>query len=218
MPRRGLTRAGLTAGHSKKVRPFAHLLVYISENGQLPVVENQSLQTRLNMPSHANETLDIQLLYLDNESCSRCLQTEGNLDVAATIVRGVMELLGIELRIERVLVEDRQLAHEVQLRTSPTIRINGSDIGGELEQNACSDCSNLASQPICCRTWKWRGRTTNYAPIGLIVEEMLKALFAQGESASAVAEGFQLPDNLERFFADAESIDGSPCQSTSSCC
>lgn len=170
------------------------------------------------MSSHANKTLDIQLLYIDNESCSRCLQTEGNLDVAAALVSGVMELLGVELRIERVLIEDRQLANKVQLKASPTIRINGADIGGELEQNACGDCSDLAEQPINCRTWTWRDQITNYAPIGLIVEEIFKALFAQGESAPAITEGFQLPENLERFFANSESIDGSPCQSTSSCC
>ncbi len=200
------------------MRPFAHSLVYLSESGQLPLVENQSLHKRLNMSSHSNQTLDIQLLYIDNESCSRCLQTEGNLDVAAAMVSGVMELLGVELRVERVLVEDRQLANKVQLETSPTIRINGSDIGGKLEQNACGDCSDLASQPINCRTWTWRDQITNYAPIGLIVEEIFKALFAQDEPAPAVTEGFQLPENLERFFANAESIDGSPCQSTSSCC
>lgn len=64
---------------------------------------------------------------------------------AVAMVREVLDAQGIETQIEEVLVKDEQMASELRFPGSPTIRVNGLDVVGELH--------SAASFALSCRLY-----------------------------------------------------------------
>ena len=60
--------------------------------------------------------------------------------------------------------------------SSPTIRINGVDIAGELVESACDSCSEscACNGGVDCRDWVWQGQRSQEPPVGLIVEAIMR--------------------------------------------
>ncbi|OSM01398.1 DUF2703 domain-containing protein [Magnetofaba australis] len=159
-------------------------------------------------PQTKLQPLSIELLYLDNEHCSRCAETERNLNEAIQRTTPVLEALGREAQLTAIHVESEESARELRLRASPTIRIDGRDMLGADEETPCAPCSELADgAAVTCRAWSWRGEGMDEPPVGLLVEEILRAALDAPQSsaespAEDAAEGpFCLPKNLARYFA-----------------
>ena len=60
---------------------------------------------------------------------------------------------------------------------SPTIRINGVDIAGELVESASRDsCSEscACNGGVDCRDWVWQGQRSQEPPLGLVVEAIMR--------------------------------------------
>ena len=154
-------------------------------------------------------TITIDHFYLDKEVCSRCTQTGESVAEAARLLRAVLDPVGVEVDIASTRVETAEQAEALRLVASPTVRINGRDLDPDIAEDACAECSDLAGDAINCRVWSWRGDTSRAAPVALIVDGALEAVYGQGELASrgpspgASAGGFALPENLRRFFAGA---------------
>lgn len=147
--------------------------------------------------------LTLEYLYLDRTSCTRCRGTNDSLEAAAALLRPVLRALGAELEVSRVHVTSAAQAESVGLRTSPTLRVNGRDLQPDFAESRCGSCSDLAPAAggVECREWTWGGRTWTEAPVGLIVEGVLRAVLTP-EPGEAPPAG--LPENLRRFFEAGE--------------
>ena len=170
--------------------------------------------------------LPIEFLFLDLEACTRCRATDATLLEAIERTRPALDTLGVAVRVTKTLVSNEGLAHELGFVTSPTIRIAGVDIAGELVESACDACSEACAcdGAVACRDWIYRGERSTEPPLGLIVEAILRHAVEGGLSAAQGArpKGRRLPKNLRRYFgARAAQRPGSACCSTQAqldCC
>jgi len=170
--------------------------------------------TATNAAMPEDKQLVVEFLFLDEETCVPCGSTSDALQNAVSILANPMKEMGISLDIQRVHVTTLELAIEKQFRASPTIRVMGRDIDPAITEDDCPSCGNLAGDDIKidCRTWHWRGKVYQAAPVGKIVEEIMAETvkLASGSddccedtccADADAAPGFVLPENLQGFFA-----------------
>jgi RNA polymerase sigma-70 factor, ECF subfamily len=163
----------------------------------------------------------VDFLYLDLRSCDRCLSTEDSLDAALSMLRPVLDEVGIEVAVRKVLVESEEQARAWQLVSSPTIRVNDHDVAAELTESACGPCSDLCGDQTLCRVWRYQGKEYTAAPVGLLVDAILGQAYGpqrgtgehSGGHAAAAGDtpgngGFELPENLRAFFARGREAPG----------
>ena len=147
-------------------------------------------------------TLDIEFLFLDLDTCTRCRATDATLLEAIERTRPALEATGVTFQVTKTLVGSETQARALGFVSSPTIRINGTDIAGELVESACDTCSESCACDggVDCRDWIWRGQRSTQPPVGLIVEAILQ--HATSPAAAAAAEGpREVPANLRQYFA-----------------
>ena len=118
-----------------------------------------------------SRTIEVDFLYLDLTTCSRCRASDAALDAAVEIVRPVLDSVGAGIAVRKTLVETEEQARALGFVSSPTIRVNGRDIAGELTESSCSECGELCGCDggVDCRVWDYRGERHTEAPTGLIV-------------------------------------------------
>lgn len=104
------------------------------------------------------------------------------------------------------LVASEEQARRLRFVSSPTIRVNGSDIAFELLESSCGSdpCTDGCGGHVDCRVWVYRGQEYTKAPVGLIVDAVLREVYAPRAPAVDGTEPYELPENLERFFAGKE--------------
>jgi hypothetical protein len=172
------------------------------------------------------DRLRIDFLYLDLATCNRCRGTDENLASALDGVREVLEATGVEVEVNKVHVRSVAQARDLRFVTSPTIRIDGSDIALELRESPCEECTCEActdglGEQIACRLWVYRGREYTEAPAGMITDAILRKIYGGMTAGSeSEVEPYELPANLERFFAGKARAGGSCCggDETAECC
>jgi Domain of unknown function (DUF2703) len=175
-----------------------------------------------------SRTVEVDFLYLDLTTCSRCRASDATLDAAVETVRPVLEAVGASIEIRKTLVETEEQARALGFVSSPTIRVNGRDIAGELLESSCSECGELCGcdDGVDCRVWEYRGERHTEAPTGLIVEAILAEVGPSGGARSEEKPGatslVDVPENLKRFFAGTGAApDASSCCSVEeqvTCC
>jgi len=144
--------------------------------------------------------LDIDLLYLDLDTCTRCRETEVNLDEALAEVTRVLESTGAVVNLRKIHVQTEEQARELRFVSSPTIRVNGHDIQLEVRESLCESCGDICGEDMDCRVWVYQGKEYIYPPKALIVEAILRAVYG-GASTEPEPWTGDVPDNLKRFFA-----------------
>lgn len=145
-------------------------------------------------------TLDVELLYIDIDTCDRCQGAEAALDAALAAAEPALAALGIAVRLRKTLVEGEEQARTLRLVSSPSIRIDGHDIQPDLREDLCGTCSTLPGQSaVECRVWTWRGEDHQAPPAGMIVEALLRAA-TSGEAPARADADFAVPENLRGFF------------------
>ncbi|ADL06090.1 arsenite efflux transporter metallochaperone ArsD [Lacrimispora saccharolytica] len=150
----------------------------------------------------------IDFLYLDLNTCERCMATDETLKQALKILSGVFDTLGLEVKINSVNITSRELAEEYRFISSPTIRVNGVDICNELVESECADCGDLCGDSVDCRVFVYEGKNYEQPPVPMIVDGILKAIYG-GQSQGT--ETYKLPDNLDKFFSGKNSCCDSNC-------
>jgi hypothetical protein len=184
--------------------------------------------------SYPNDTLpaaavppaiDVELLALDLTACTRCVGSLANIEAAVAAVRPVLEATGARVTVSKRIVASEEEARRLRFVSSPTIRVNGRDIAPELLESPCQSCTDLCgcADGTSCRVWQYRGEEYPEAPVGLIIESVLRAVLADdGRSHRTVANVPEVPDNLRRFFhGKAARPPAAPCCSTAeraTCC
>ncbi|HWQ74806.1 MAG TPA: DUF2703 domain-containing protein [Syntrophomonas sp.] len=144
--------------------------------------------------------INIDFLYLDTTVCDRCQDTEQALDEAVASVTVVLNAVGYEVKINKVNITTRKLAIQYQLVSSPTIRVNGNDTAVELRETVCEDCGKLCCDIVDCRVWIYNGVEYTAPPKELIVDAILREVY-NAKQAGPEQEPYQLPENLEKYFA-----------------
>jgi Domain of unknown function (DUF2703) len=168
-------------------------------------------------------TVEVDFLYLDLTACSRCIGSDESLHAALDLVCPALAATGIEVALRTTLVASEEQARALHFVSSPTIRVNGRDIAATLQESACADCSNLCGcdGETNCRVWTYEGQEFTEAPVGLIVEAILGAVYGgTAPTAHAARPDEDVPDNIKRFYArkaDTEQEDGDG-GAVSSCC
>jgi len=164
-----------------------------------------------------NRVVELEFLYLDLNTCTRCVGTNQNLETAIQSVADVLAFTKTELSVNKVLIENEEQAREHQFVTSPTIRVQGRDIALEIHESQCDSCTELCGceEGTNCREWVYQGEVYLEAPVGLIVEAILGEIFSNAPTATAVPPTNTVPDNLKNFFAAKDSRETAV---TSSCC
>lgn len=171
--------------------------------------------------------LRIDFLFLDLTTCTRCRAADRSLASALEVARDVLTAAGTEVQVNKIHVESAAQARALGLVSSPTIRVNGRDIAHELRESRCGReaCSDGCGEQVDCRVWVHRGREHTEPPVEMILDAILRELYAgSAVERERAPDPYELPENLERFFAGnaaAVTADGSGCCSPaeqSTCC
>jgi hypothetical protein len=147
--------------------------------------------------------IEIDFMYIDLEVCTRCKGTDVNLDAALKTVRGVLESAGAEVAVRKTLVDSESKAMELGFVSSPTIRVNGRDIALELRESSCASCDEVCGceGQVDCRVWVYQGKEHTVAPVPMIVDAILTAVYGTKEEMPVPSRATPVPENLKRFFA-----------------
>jgi hypothetical protein len=140
----------------------------------------------------------IDYLYLDNDTCDRCKETEESLDEAVAEMSRILYMAGTQIFVNKIHVDTIEKATEYRLTTSPTIRVNGKDIQENFNETTCKCCGEICNDDVFCREWTYMGETCDYAPKKMIVDAVLKAIYMP--SCEPWEEEFELPENIRKFF------------------
>ena len=160
------------------------------------------LQTET-MEKLVSRTIDLAFLYLDLNTCTRCVGTNENLEMALQSVADVLALTNTDVTVRKILIENEEQALAHQFVTSPTIRVNGRDIALSMRESQCDSCTDLCGceEGTNCREWEYQGEIYMEAPVGLIVEAVLGAVYAGAVADTAVSPTNTVSANLKNFFA-----------------
>lgn len=149
----------------------------------------------------------VEYLYLDLETCERCIDTKDVLDEVIHEISPVLEMTGIRLTYVSVNIATRKLAEEYHFRTSPTILVNGRDIEDKIAENHCSACGAICDGDTDCRTWEFEGKHYDVLPKSVLTGKILEMIFNTHASAETDTAGccpdsdeYVLPANLVKFF------------------
>lgn len=162
---------------------------------------------------HHPRTLTIELLAIDLSTCSRCTGSFSNVEQAIATLQSVLASTGTVIQFQKILVESEAQAEQLRFVSSPTIRVNGHDIILETTESRCGDCSDIsgASEGTACRTWFYQGESYTEAPVGLIVDAILREIYQSDVSVPVVSHPIEMPQNLQQFFRDKGKKLGSCC-------
>src|SRR5688572_30480239 len=167
----------------------------------------------------ATRQLQIEFLFLDLDTCTRCRATDTTLLEAIERTRPALDAAGVTVAVTKTLVAGEAQARQLGFVSSPTIRINGVDIAGELVESTCDTCSEACAceGTIDCRDWIWRGERSTEPPVGLIVEAIMGQAFGtEAAVAFPPPPTMEIPENLSRFFASKTANEAST--QVTNCC
>lgn len=167
--------------------------------------------------------LRIDLLFLDLATCARCRAADRSLGSALELAGDVLTAAGAEVEVNKIHVQSAARARELELVSSPTIRVNGRDIAHELRESPCGGeaCTDGCGASIDCRVWVHRGREHTEPPAEMILDAILREVYAgSAVEPDRAGDPYELPDNLERFFAGKAAARGTPAAAAESavCC
>lgn len=152
----------------------------------------------------------VEYLYLDLQTCDRCIGTNGVLDEVMMTLTPALQLAGFKVEYNKIEIVTAELAKQYQFLSSPTIRVNGQDICQSVAENICGCCSEISGSDVDCRVFEYNGKTYEIPPKELLAEVILKTLFGQVEVGRS-CDGYVLPENLSAFFTGKKNISGCSC-------
>lgn len=142
--------------------------------------------TALITRDRTQDAVVIDFLFLDLSACDRCVGTDEHLTAALQVVRQVLEPTGRQVQVRKHLVGTEEQARRLRFLSSPTLRVNGRDIAVELKESSCGSesCTDGCGAHIDCRVWTYQGQEFTAAPVGLIVDAVLREVYSGGTSAA----------------------------------
>lgn len=145
------------------------------------------------------KTVSVEYLYLDLNTCERCIATDQELVEVMDILSPALRLAGYSVQYQKVEMSTAELARQYHFLSSPTIRVNGLDIGGPVKENGCGCCSDISGTDVDCRVWEAEGETWEVPPQEFMAEEILRAVFEKKETGCGCGD-YVMPENLAAFY------------------
>jgi hypothetical protein len=160
--------------------------------------------------------IEIELLALDLKTCTRCVGSQANLEQALATAQHVLQVTGHDVQVRTILIESEAQARQHNFVTSPTIRINGHDIALETLESHCDSCTDLCGceEGTTCRVWRYQGQEYTEAPVGMIVDALLREVYSGAPPLDAPPPVSGVSENLTRFLSSK----AAKAASASSCC
>lgn len=147
-----------------------------------------------------DKTIKIDYLYLDKETCHRCIGTEDVLLESIEEIKSLLTSAGYKIIFNNIHIDSLDKAIKYQFETSPTIRINNQDISIAVEESNCKDCGDICGDDVDCRVWKYQGQTYDVLPKPFIMEALLKAVYAPTHQ-NLKTKKYLVPANIVKFFS-----------------
>lgn len=166
--------------------------------------------------SSDHKAIAIDFLYLDLKTCERCMGTDDALMDAINEVGAVLTAAGYAVVLNKIEIEDAQMAEQYRFLSSPTIRINGKDICLDVKENSCGSCSDISNQPTNCRIFVYEGTEYEVPPKAMIINAILSAVYGREQNA-AQDDPYALPENLKLFFEGKKNNAEGLCCGGSAC-
>lgn len=139
----------------------------------------------------------IEFLYLDLDTCDRCIGTQAVLEEAVADMRQAFGNVAFELR--KIQIDTKEKAEAYRLLTSPTIRIDGQDVDSQIKETCCEACGEICGSDVDCRVWTYGGETYTVPPKALLTGVLRQSVCGTQKPAHP-QEPYALPENLRRFF------------------
>ncbi len=156
----------------------------------------------------------VEYLFLDLNTCDRCVGTEAVLDEVVAVLRPALELAGYQVDYRKQEITNAELAVSYCFLSSPTILVNGQDIFATIVESDCGCCGDIAGVQVNCRVFEHDGKTCEVPTKEMLADAILRTLF--NPSACSCGE-YQLPENLKRFFEGKEKKAATSCCCGGSC-
>ena len=157
----------------------------------------------------------IEYLYLDLQTCDRCIGTDNVLDEVVLTITPALKLAGYEVEYRKIEMETAKVAEQYRFLSSPTIRVNGQDICKSVAENSCGCCSDISGTDVDRRVFEYNGESYEVPPKEMLAEAILNAVFEQIEAGCSCSK-YELPENLKTFYKGKKSKSG--CSCGGSCC
>lgn len=153
-------------------------------------------------PQSNKRKITIDFLYLDLSVCTRCQGTDQVLEEAIMEVAHVLKAADIEVVVNKININNREIAIAYRFESSPTIRIDGCDIDMDVKESLCESCGDLCGSDVDCRIWTYQGREYTVPPKAMVVNAILSAVY--GGKKEFEQKEYVLPQNLAQFFDEME--------------
>lgn len=160
--------------------------------------------------SVSEKSMTVEYLYLDLQSCDRCIGTEKVLDEVMMTFIPALQMAGYTVEYKKIKMETAEIAEQYRFLSSPTIRVNGKDVCQSVSENSCGCCSDISGTEVDCRVFEHNGETFEVPPKEMLAEAILQVLFGQVESGCSCG-GYKLPENLKTFFEGKSKKCGCSC-------
>ena len=157
----------------------------------------------------------VEYLYLDLQTCERCIGTDSVLDEVMLVLTPAIELAGFTVEYKKIEMKTAEIAIQHQFVSSPTIRVNGQDICRTVAENSCGCCREISDTNVECRVFEYNGQTFEIPPREMLAEGILQLVFGQSD-ARCSSDRYELPENLKVFFDGKKTK--SRCSCEGSCC
>ena len=166
------------------------------------------------MTETSGKNIVVEYLYLDLQTCDRCIGTDGVLDEVMATLAPALRLAGYEVAYNKIEMKTAELAGRFKFLSSPTIRVNGRDICGVVKENRCGCCGEISGTDVDCRVFEYHGKNYEVPPKEMLADGILKAIFAAAGNCSC--GDYELPDNLKSFYEGRAGK--SACSCGGNCC
>lgn len=159
----------------------------------------------------------IEYLYLDLDTCDRCVGTDAVLEDVIVELTPALELTGYSVSYSKIKIDNEELAVQHRFVSSPTIRINGRDICDEVKESDCVCCGEISGTQVDCRVFEYEGNLYEVPPKAMLAEAILRNSFSDAESCNCGCGCYEVPDNLRNFF-EGKAKKETCCCGSSCCC
>lgn len=152
----------------------------------------------------------IEYLYLDLQTCDRCIGTDNVLDEVMLTLAPALSIAGFEVEYNKIEMKTAELAEKYKFLSSPTIRVNDKDICQSITENSCGCCSEISGTDVDCRVFEYNGETYEVPPKEMLGEAILEAVFGPAEASCSCGE-YKLPENLKEFYKGKKNKSSCSC-------
>lgn len=142
----------------------------------------------------------IEYLYLDLNTCNRCIGTDKVLDEVMMTITPALQLAGYNVEYTKVEMETEEIAAKYKFLSSPTIRVNGQDICSSVRENSCGCCGEISGADVDCRLFEYNGHAYEVPPKEMLANDIFCSIFGVNKDASSFESKYELPENLKVFF------------------